>query len=147
MMASSTSAAGRIARANRGRDGDLLPRKYAAMAGDPFAFFRGAGSLFFEDWAAGAERSLRDDAPPVWLCGDLHLENFGTFKGANRLTYFDMNDFDQAALAPATWHLARFLTSVFVGMKGFGVEGDDATALCDAFLDAYTAALIDGTPR
>ena len=28
-----------------------------------------------------AQSALRDDAPPAWLCGALHLENFGTFKG------------------------------------------------------------------
>ena len=137
----------RIARANAGRDPELLRRKYAAMAADPFAYFRASCPLFFADWATDAAPALRDDAPPVWLCGDLHLENFGTFKGDNRLAYFDLNDFDQAALAPATWHLARFLTGVFVAARGQGVPDGEATALCGAFLDTYTAALIDGTPR
>ena len=28
--------------------------------------------------------------PISWLCGDLHLENFGSFNRDNRLVYFDM---------------------------------------------------------
>jgi len=129
---------------NQGRDPDRLMLKYRAMRADAFAFLRGTCHLFYQDWPAN---SSLNDAPSAWICGDLHLENFGSFKGDNRLTYFDINDFDEAALAPATWELARFLTSVLVGAKTLEVNHSEAIALCHCFLDSYTAALQDGKAR
>jgi len=93
----STSVAGRIVRFNDGRDPERLRLKYRAMAKSAFAFFRGTCHLFWEDWAGGG---ILDRAPVAWACGDLHFENFGAFKGDNRLDYFDLNDFDESALAP-----------------------------------------------
>ncbi|HEY8097663.1 MAG TPA: DUF2252 domain-containing protein [Methylobacter sp.] len=134
----------RILLFNQGRDPDRLIMKYCAMRTDAFAFLRGTCHLFYQDWPAN---SPLNDAPSAWICGDLHLENFGSFKGENRLTYFDINDFDEAALAPATWELARFLTSVLVGAKTLEVNHSEAIALCHCFLDSYTAALQDGKAR
>src|SRR5262249_1643840 len=101
----------RILKFNAERDPQLLARKYARLAQDPFLFLRGTCHLFFEDWRGGREL---DGAPVAWICGDLHLENFGSYKGDNRLSYFDINDFDEAALAPCTWEAARLLVSVHV---------------------------------
>jgi len=135
---------GRIRKFNAGRDPERLHLKYQAMRADAFAFLRGTCHLFYQDWPSG---SPLDDAPATWICGDLHLENFGSYKGDNRLTYFDLNDFDEAALAPATWELARFLSSVLVGAETLGVNRPEALALCHCFLDGYTAALQDGKAR
>src|SRR5256885_12838885 len=134
----------RIYRYNAGRDPQLLQRKYARLATDPFVFLRGTCHLFYADWHGG--RRL-DTAPRAWICGDLHLENFGSYKGDNRLTYFDLADFDEAVLAPCTWDLARFLTSVLVGAHILQIEARLALALCTVFLQAYTAALVDGKAR
>jgi len=83
-------------------------------------------------------------APRVWVCGDLHLENFGSFKGDNRLVYFDVNDFDESALAPASWDLVRLLTSLRVGADSLGVSDAKARGLCQIFLDVYSSALTLG---
>ncbi|MGH8123521.1 MAG: DUF2252 domain-containing protein [Rudaea sp.] len=134
----------RIFRFNAGRDARLLERKYARIAADPFAFLRGTCHLFYEDWRGGREL---DAAPNAWICGDLHLENLGSYKGDNRLAYFDINDFDEAALAPCTWEVARFLVSLHVGARSLGLKLHEARALSRCFLDAYVAALADGKPR
>lgn len=134
----------RIRRANQGRDPELLGRKYAAMRADAFAFLRGTAHLFCEDWPADSPLNA---APLVWACGDLHLENFGTYQGDNQLTYFDVNDFDAAALAPCTLDLARFLTSVLVGASTLGLQHDEARALCARFLAEYRATLRTGKAR
>ena len=100
----------RIAAFNAGRDPRRLERKYRAMRLDPFVFFRGTAHLYWEDWARRAERLPK--SPTVWACGDLHLENFGSYLGDNRLVYFDLNDFDEAAMAPAIADLTRLLASL-----------------------------------
>lgn len=139
-----TDVVERIQRFNKGRDPELLQLKYQAMRSDSFTFLRGTCHLFYEDWPAD---SSLNEAPPAWICGDLHLENFGSYKGDNRLVYFDINDFDEAALAPCAWDLARFLTSVVVGVRTLGVNEPEALCLCNSFLDAYTDALTRGQAR
>ncbi|MGZ4959481.1 MAG: DUF2252 domain-containing protein [Methylomonas sp.] len=129
---------------NRGRDPDRLNQKYKVMQRDPFAFLRGTAHLFYQDWP---KRSKLNDAPLAWICGDLHLENFGAYKGDNRLGYFDINDFDEAVLAPCTWDLARILCSLLVGAQTLGIEYSQALALCEGFLDTYSRELVSGKAR
>lgn len=133
-----------ILRFNRGRDPRRLALKYKAMRKNAFAFLRGTCHLFYADLPQDAVLSK---APITWICGDLHLENFGSYKGDNRLTYFDLNDFDEACLAPCTWELLRLLSSVLVGASTLNVNEPEALALCRCFLDAYRLNLIDGKPR
>ncbi len=66
------------------------------MMQSAFAWYRGNGDLFYAHWL---KPLLAIEAPAVWLNGDMHLENFGTYRGDNRLTYFDIGDFDDAAAA------------------------------------------------
>ncbi len=123
---------------NQGRDPERLALKYRNMRASPFVFLRGTCHLFYDRLARiGAPRS----APLAWVCGDLHLENFGSFKGDNRLVYFDINDFDEAALAPATWDLVRFLTSLRVGAESIAVGQREAARLCEVFIASYASAL------
>ncbi|XHX77322.1 MAG: DUF2252 domain-containing protein [Stenomitos frigidus ULC029] len=131
----------RIQQFNHNREPKLLALKYQEMRQDAFTFFRGTCHLFYEDLPVS---SLLHVAPPVWVCGDLHLENFGSYKGNDRLVYFDINDFDEAALAPCTWDLARFLTSILVAARSLDLEEADAQALCHNFLIAYTKVLAKG---
>ena len=131
----------RILAFNKGRYAPLLNMKYQALAESPFRFFRGTAHLFWEDLAKMVDWK---DKTRTWCCGDLHLENFGSYRAANGQVYFDINDFDEAALAPATWEVARFLVSVHAAGDTWGIGTKEANMLGDAFLDAYTQALAGG---
>jgi uncharacterized protein (DUF2252 family) len=133
-----------IRRFNAGRDPERLALKYAAMRKSAFAFLRGTCHLFYEDLP---KSPLLKNAPAVWACGDLHLENFGSYKGDDRLVYFDLNDFDEALLAPCTWDLLRLLTSILVAGKTLRITPPQALTLCRHFLDAYVGAIQDGKAR
>jgi uncharacterized protein (DUF2252 family) len=126
------------------RDPEGLQRKYEALRAHPFAFLRGTCHLFYERMPAA---NVFERAPVTWICGDLHLENFGSFKGDNRLVYFDLSDFDEAVLAPCTWELVRFLTSVLLAGRNLSMRQSEAIALCRAFLEAYSDALCAGKAR
>ena len=128
---------------NAGRDPERLAMKYAKMAQSPFIFLRGACHLFYPALPASP---LFHQAPLAWSCGDLHFENFGSYKGDNRLVYFDINDFDEAALAPASWDLLRLLTSIRCGADELHVTADEAHAVSQSCLDAYRQALGKGKP-
>ena len=93
--------------------------KYQMMAENPFRFLRGSCHLFYEDLQ---KSDALPQYPLAWICGDLHLENFGTYKGDNRLVYFDVNDFDEVALAPAVWELSRMSTSIYTGLDSLGIK-------------------------
>ncbi len=128
----------RIQAFNAGRDPERLRLKYARMRRSPFAFLRGTCHLFYEDLSRSG---IFKSAPPAWSCGDLHLENFGSYKADNGLVYFDINDFDEAALAPVTWDLVRLLTSLRLGADYLKVDAAVAANLCRRFIEAYAAAL------
>ncbi len=134
----------RILRFNRGRHPQLLRLKYDKMRTNAFIFLRGTCHLFFEDWP---QKSVLNETPRVWICGDLHLENFGSYKGDNRLVYFDMNDFDEAALAPCTWDVARLMISTLVGAESLGFKESTALSLCESYLASYVKALATGRAR
>ncbi|HMC13631.1 MAG TPA: DUF2252 family protein [Gallionellaceae bacterium] len=128
---------------NAGRDPERLSMKYAKMAQSPFIFLRGACHLFYEGLP---DTPLFLDAPLAWCCGDLHFENYGSYKGDNRLVYFDINDYDEAALAPATWDIVRLLTSIQCGADSLNATRAEALAVCQNCLDSYRNALINGKP-
>ncbi len=121
---------------------DMVKLKYQAMAENIFRFYRGTCHLFYEDLAAAA-----DDLPPsplTWICGDLHLENFGSYKGDNGLVYFDVNDFDEGVLAPTTWELVRLLGSIFIAFKSLEIGDEKAYKMAQLFLKSYSATLAKG---
>lgn len=128
---------------NAGRDPERLQKKYKAMRKDAFIFLRGSCHRFYEGQAPGALPA----SPLGWVCGDLHFENFGSFKGDNGLVYFDINDFDEAALAPTAWDLVRLLASVRIGAASISVRKSEAQQLCRSFVDAYAESLALGEVR
>jgi uncharacterized protein (DUF2252 family) len=132
----------RIKRFNAGREPERLALKYRQMCKSPFSFFRGSAHLFWEDLSA--RKSALPNSPTVWACGDLHLENFGSFQGNNGLSYFDINDFDEAAVAPSSWELSRFVASVYVAAPTLGFSRANANELVKLFLEAYRTALGHG---
>ena len=111
------------------------------MAGNAFRFFRGSCHLFYEDLS---KTDTFLPCPATWICGDLHVENFGSYKGNNRLVYFDLNDYDEALLAPATWELARMVTSIFTGFESLQISSKEALRVAVLFLKVYAETLSKG---
>ena len=126
---------------NAGREPERLVIKYNNMRTNAFVFLRGTCHLFYDQLA---KESLLYKSPPTWVCGDLHIENFGSYKGDNQLTYFDMNDFDEAVLAPCSLELIRCLTSILLAAHSLSIQHQNALMLCERFLDGYVTALTSG---
>lgn len=142
-MSSSADTVSQILEFNAGREPERLAMKYQKMRVSDFAFLRGTCHLFYNRLTSSMKLKK---TPLVWVCGDLHLENFGSYKGSNRQVYFDLNDFDEAALAPASWDLVRMLTSIELGVMDAGTKRSRAATLCRAFVEAYAQALVNGKP-
>lgn len=144
-----TSIAERVRDFNHSRLPAYTAIKYQVMAENAFRFLRGTCHIFYEDLQ---NVSLQSNgplpaSPLTWICGDLHLENFGTYKGDNRLVYFDLNDYDEGQLAPAGWELARMVTSIYTGLGSLGVRKKDATRMAGIFLKVYAGTLAKGRAR
>src|SRR5258707_272149 len=129
---------------NADRNPELVQIKYQAMRVNSFAFLRGTCHLFYDDESGITSLNA---APLAWICGDLHPNNFGSYKAENRLAYFDVNDFDEAVLAPCTWDPARFLTAILVGAPLVQANQTQADALAELFLRTYAERLTQGYIR
>jgi uncharacterized protein (DUF2252 family) len=117
---------------------DMVKLKYEAMAENPFRYFRGTCHLFYEDIAAGKPLPL---SPLAWICGDLHLENFGSFRGENGLVYFDLNDFDEGLLAPAAYEVVRLVTSIFIAFDTLKIGPQEALHMAQLYVRSYCCTL------
>jgi uncharacterized protein (DUF2252 family) len=140
----SHNIAEKIKEYNSGRLPELLKLKYKAMRDDKYRFFRAIPHLLYDDIPAN---SFLYNSPNVWLCGDLHLENLGSYKGDNRVTHFGINDFDECLLGPLLIDVSRLMTSVYVASNSLGIKEKDAHALCKTFIDCYFNKLEEGYIR
>ncbi len=129
---------------NRGRYPETLRLKYKLMREDKFRFLRATTHLFYEDIP---KDSFLFSSPNSWICGDLHLENLGSYKADNRIAYFNVNDFDECLLAPCLLDVYRLLTSVFVTASNLELNSTDAHALCKMYIDTYFNTLQQGYIR
>lgn len=122
-----------ILASNRLRNPDLLALKWTKMRGSAFGFFRGTAPLFYRAWA----KLSPGGSPLAWICGDAHVENLGSYKGTNRVPYFDLNDFDECCLAPVDWDIGRALAGLYVLRQA---------DLARLFLASYISTLTGGKP-
>src|SRR5262245_22547675 len=88
---------------------DLLALRYGRMRPSPFTFLRGAAAVMAADLASTAASGLL-----VQAAGDCHCLNFGGFATPERRLAFDINDFDETAVAPWEWDLKRLAASFVV---------------------------------
>jgi uncharacterized protein (DUF2252 family) len=118
-------------------------RKFRKMAASPFAFYRGSASLFYADLTgAYADDSFLDERTSrVWIHGDLHAENFGTYMNSDGRLVFNVNDFDEAYVGPFSWDLKRFAASIALIGYGKALSDDVITALVTTFARAYLTEL------
>jgi hypothetical protein len=86
-----------------------LAYKHERMTLDAFVFLR---ATFFR-WARRIESicPALKDAPALRAVGDVHLENFGTWRDGEGRLIWGVNDFDEAAVTPYAFDLLRLATS------------------------------------
>jgi uncharacterized protein (DUF2252 family) len=114
-------------------------RKFRKMAADPFAFYRGSAVLFYDDVARLEDPWADERSGRVWIQGDLHAENYGTYMDSVGIFVFDVNDFDEAYLGHYTWDLQRMAASL--ALLGFGYALSDETI--EKMIITYGRAYVD----
>ena len=111
------------------------------MREGPFVFLRGTFYRWMQLWPVHCP--ALDTAPKVAGVGDLHLENFGTWRDAKGRLVWGINDVDEACKAPYTLDLVRLATSVMLAIRD-GHLALSERAACAAILDGYTASIDHG---
>src|SRR3954470_12486459 len=124
-------------------DPGAFRRKFRKMAATPFAFYRGSASLFYADMTgAYADPSfLNERTSRVWIHGDLHAENFGTYMNSSGQLVFNVNDFDEAYVGPFSWDLKRFAASLALIGYQKALSDDSISTLVTTFARAYLTEL------
>ena len=94
------------------RDPAAFQGKFRKMAASAFAFYRGSACLYYADVVRDQDAFSDSAAMRVWIQGDLHAANFGTYMNSEGRLVFDVNDFDEAYVGPFTWDLKRLAASL-----------------------------------
>src|SRR5262245_20684828 len=108
-------------------DGDIvesdLRAKWDKMSDGPFPFLRAT----YWRWAQTILDICPDlaAAPPVLAVGDIHLENFGTWRDNDGRLVWGVNDFDEAAEMPYPLDLVRLATSAMLARPSQVIRGKD----------------------
>src|SRR6185369_2394000 len=118
-------------------DPDAFRTKFRKMAADPFAFFRGSACLFYSDVSGLDDRWADERTSRVWIQGDLHAENFGTYMDGSGVLIFDVNDFDEAYVGHFTWDLKRFAASIALMCWQKALSDEAITELIETFARSY----------
>ena len=124
---------------------DDLQHKHVMMTASTFSFLQAT----FYRWAQLWPEALPElsDAPRVLAVGDLHVDNYGTWRDEEGRLVWGVNDFDEATHLPFTCDLVRLATSAGLA----AAEGHlnlDLKQACTAILTGYTGALrVGGKPK
>ena len=108
-----------------------LAEKNDLMRESAFVFLRGT----YWRWAeiVRALFPAAADVPIVLAVGDIHLENFGTWRDVEGRLVWGVNDFDEAAHMPYVEDLRRLVVSALLSTR----EGKFDLEMCDAVLAGY----------
>lgn len=125
---------GIIEQQNASRLQDLVPVRLGRMLESPFAFYRGTAAVMAADL-----RDSADSGFEVVACGDAHISNFGFYASPERDLVFDLNDFDEASLAPWEWDVRRLAVSVHLAGRQVGLTEEQCrestVQACQGYVD------------
>lgn len=123
----------------------LIPRdlrlKHTLMKQGAFPFLRATFYRWCQLWPEVCPDLAM--APAVLAVGDLHVENFGTWRDREGRLVWGINDFDEVAIMPYTMDLVRLAVSARLAIEADHLR-TDARDACDSILTGYRDALKAG---
>lgn len=118
-----------------------IQRKHGFMSSAVFPFFRATFYRWLQVWPEVDKRAAK--APKVLGVGDLHVENFGTWRDSEGRLAWGINDFDEAWMFPYTIDLVRLATSALLAKDAEHLQ-ERAKSTTDAILQGYRDGMEDG---
>ena len=118
-----------------------LRLKHQRMKESMFMFLRATFYRWVQLWAEVCSDFAR--APKVLAVGDLHVENFGTWRDAEGRLIWGINDFDEAYEMPYPNDLIRLAVSALFAIEETHL-GISKKSACEAILDGYVEGMKAG---
>jgi len=119
-----------------------LDYKHERMRSDPFLFFRATYYRWAQLWPEHCPKLAR--AGEVLAVGDLHLENFGTWRDAEGRLVWGVNDFDEAHPLAFTNDLVRLAVSALLAAESSPTFRLKPGEVCARLGDGYRLAIERG---
>jgi hypothetical protein len=119
-----------------------LVYKHEQMRADPFLFFRATFYRWAQLWPEKCPKLAR--ALVVRAVGDLHLENFGTWRDAEGRLVWGVNDFDEAFPMAFPNDLVRLAVSTLLSQHVQPTSKLTPATIFDQLIDGYHAAVTKG---
>ena len=113
-----------------------LELKHQQMRSGVFPFMRATYYRWAQVW--GDACGDASSAPSVLAVGDLHVENFGTWRDIEGRLIWGINDFDETWTLPYTNDLIRLATSALIAPTACGLQ-DGIEAILKGYEDALEA--------
>jgi hypothetical protein len=117
----------------------IVPRdlayKHQQMRADPFLFFRATYYRWAQVWPEQCRELAR--AREVYAVGDLHIENFGTWRDAEGRLIWGVNDFDEAYPMAFTNDLVRLAVSALLAADASERFHLSPEEICQQLTDGY----------
>ncbi len=111
-----------------------LETKHEKLAESAFVLLRGSYYRFAKQFFE-RERSLAQ-APQMVAVGDLHIENFGTWRDHDGRIAWGVNDLDEIDLLPYTIDLVRLATSALLAIRERHLALSEDVA-CESILSGW----------
>jgi hypothetical protein len=118
-----------------------LKKKHAEMAADLFMFFRATFYRWCQLWPEICPEL--NEAPSLLAVGDLHVENFGTWRDSEARLVWGINDFDEVATMPFAIDLVRLAASAHLAIDAGHLEIEHKDA-CASLVEGYKSGLEAG---
>ena len=118
-----------------------LDLKHRLMAANAFSFLRATFYRWAQLWPELCPES--QEAPVVLAVGDLHVENFGTWRDSEARLIWGVNDFDEATSLPYTQDLIRLACSALLAIEESRLMLTGRRA-CESVLEGYAESLREG---
>ncbi|MGD1214206.1 MAG: DUF2252 family protein [Terriglobales bacterium] len=121
--------------------GPDLRFKHEQMAAALFPFLRATFYRWLQVWPEVCAELER--VPHILSVGDLHVENFGTWRDTDGRLVWGVNDFDEACVYPYTMDLVRLATSALLATREerLAMKPKESAA---AILAAYERGMEEG---
>jgi len=111
--------------------------KYDKMQESAYRFFRGSAYLFYYDVTKIPSLYHTPEHRPVWIQGDMHMDNFGCFQNEAGQIVFDANDFDEGYVGSYLYDILRMSTSIALYADEQGRTAEEQRTFIRTFTESY----------
>jgi uncharacterized protein (DUF2252 family) len=121
------------------RSAALTKCRNLKMSQSAHAYVRGNTVQYYE-WLGSLKAGTLPDGPPVWICGDCHLNNLGPIANAAEHVEIQIRDLDQTVIGNPSHDLIRLGLSLASAARGSDLPGVTTAKMLEEIMAGYEAA-------